>query len=227
MGSARWSSDLNKSLQIWLVVGFRFSKMAGVERKAFDKSKFEGKPIIWIMGGPGSGKGTQCEKIAVKFGYCHLSSGDLLRNEVMSGSKRGQQIYMLMANGNTVPSEIVTDLLGEAMEAKASSSRNFQGFLIDGFPIHLGQAEIFVSNLGKPTRVICLDVSDEVMTGRLLGRGNFDDPPDAIQKRIANYNENTRAIMDKFPALGVNAEVAPDEIASEVAILLPLDSLVP
>merc|ERR1711962_282425 len=201
MGSARWSSDLNKSLQIWLVVGFRFSKMAGVERKAFDKSKFEGKPIIWIMGGPGSGKGTQCEKIAVKFGYCHLSSGDLLRNEVMSGSKRGQQIYMLMANGNTVPSEIVTDLLG--------------------------QAEIFVSNLGKPTRVICLDVSDEVMTGRLLGRGNFDDTPDAIQKRIANYNENTRAIMDKFPALRVNAEVAPDEIASEVAILLPLDSLVP
>merc|ERR1711962_1393935 len=201
MGSARWSSDLNKSLQIWLVVGFRFSKMAGVERKAFDKSKFEGKPIIWIMGGPGSGKGTQCEKIAVKFGYCHLSSGDLLRNEVMSGSKRGQQIYMLMANGNTVPSEIVTDLLGEA--------------------------EIFVSNLGKPTRVICLDVSDEVMTGRLLGRGNFDDTPDAIQKRIANYNENTRAIMDKFPALRVNAEVAPDEIASEVAIPLPLDSLVP
>merc|ERR1712098_940575 len=200
MGSARRSADPNKSLR--LVCRINSSKMANVERTQFDKSKFEGKPIIWIMGGPGSGKGTQCEKIAAKFGYCHLSSGDLLRTEVMSGSKRGQQIYMLMANGNTVPSEIVTDLLGEAMVEKASSS----GFLIDGFPIHLGQADIFVTNLGKPTRVICLD---------------------AIQKRIANYNDNTRAIMDKFPALRVNAEVGPDEIASEVAILLPLDSLVP
>ena len=80
--------------------------------------------MVWHishLGGPGSGKGTQCEKISLKFGYTHLSSGDLLRGEVMSGSKRGQQLYMLMANGNTVPSEIVTDLLGEAMAAKAES----------------------------------------------------------------------------------------------------------
>merc|ERR1711962_1164648 len=212
MGSARWSSDLNKSLQIWLVVGFRFSKMAGVERKAFDKSKFEGKPIIWIMGGPGSGKGTQCEKIAVKFGYCHSSSGDLLRNEVMSGSKRGQQIYMLMANGNTVPSEIVTDLLGEAMAAKADS----KGFLVDGFPIHMGQAEIFVTNIGTPTRVIAFEASEEVLTGRLMARGNFDDTADSIKKRLANYADNTKPVIEKFKAETINVERSAEDIFADV-----------
>jgi len=96
--------------------------MAGkIERQAFDKSKFEGKPIVWVMGGPGSGKGTQCEKIALKFGLDHLSSGDLLKAEVMSGSKRGIQMYMLMADGNAVPTENVIDLLGGAMAAKADS----------------------------------------------------------------------------------------------------------
>merc|ERR1712217_462213 len=69
-----------------------------VERKVIDTSSIKGIPIIWIMGGPGSGKGTQCDKICVKYGYTHMSSGDLLRNEVMSGSPRGRQIYALMAS---------------------------------------------------------------------------------------------------------------------------------
>jgi len=187
--------------------------MAGnVERKEFDKSKFEGKPIVWIMGGPGSGKGTQCENITRKFGYTHLSSGDLLRGEVMSGSKRGQQLYMLMANGNTVPSEIVTDLLGEAMVAKADS----KGFLVDGFPIHMGQAEIFVTNIGTPTRVIAFEASEEVLTGRLTARGNFDDTADSIKKRLANYTDNTKPVIEKFKAEMINVERAADDIFADV-----------
>jgi len=187
--------------------------MAGnVERKEFDKSKFEGKPIVWIMGGPGSGKGTQCEKISLKFGYTHLSSGDLLRGEVMSGSKRGQQLYMLMANGNTVPSEIVTDLLGEAMAAKADS----KGFLVDGFPIHMGQAEIFVTNIGTPTRVIAFEASEEVLTGRLTARGNFDDTADSIKKRLANYSDNTKPVIEKFKAEIINVERAAEDIFADV-----------
>merc|ERR1719295_1998191 len=76
-----------------------------------------------------------------------------------------------MANGNAVPSEIVTDLLGEAMVAKADS----KGFLVDGFPIHMGQADIFVTNLGTPTKVIAFEANDEVLKGRLKGRGNFSN----------------------------------------------------
>merc|ERR1712018_1000550 len=100
-----------------------------VERKVIDTSSIKGIPIIWIMGGPGSGKGTQCDRICVKYGYTHMSSGDLLRNEVMSGSPRGRQIYALMADGKPVPNANVNDLLAEAMVKKASS----KGFLIDAF----------------------------------------------------------------------------------------------
>merc|ERR1711962_530740 len=213
MGSTHPCFDLRAQLISVVSLSVFAHIMAGnVERKEFDKSKFEGKPIVWIMGGPGSGKGTQCEKISLKFGYTHLSSGDLLRGEVMSGSKRGQQLYMLMANGNTVPSEIVTDLLGEAMAAKADS----KGFLVDGFPIHMGQAEIFVTSIGCPTKVIALEASDEVLTGRLLARGNFDDTPESVQKRIENYTNNTKPVIEKFKAQIINVERPADEIFADV-----------
>jgi len=213
MGSTHPCFDLRAQLISVVSLSVFAHIMAGnVERKEFDKSKFEGKPIVWIMGGPGSGKGTQCEKISLKFGYTHLSSGDLLRGEVMSGSKRGQQLYMLMANGNTVPSEIVTDLLGEAMAAKADS----KGFLVDGFPIHMGQAEIFVTNIGTPTRVIAFEASEEVLTGRLMARGNFDDTADSIKKRLANYADNTKPVIEKFKAETINVERAADDIFADV-----------
>ena len=77
--------------------------------------------LHFITGGPGSGKGTQCDRICVKYGYTHLSSGDILRFEVMSGSARGRQLYQMMANGEAVPNEVVNDLLAEAMVKKAES----------------------------------------------------------------------------------------------------------
>merc|ERR1712126_417523 len=213
MGSTHPCFDLRARLISVVSLSVFAHIMAGnVERKEFDKSKFEGKPIVWVMGGPGSGKGTQCEKIALKFGFTHLSSGDLLRAEVMSGSKRGQQLYMTMANGNAVPSEIVTDLLGEAMVAKADS----KGFLVDGFPIHMGQAEIFVTNIGTPTRVIAFEASEEVLTGRLMARGNFDDTEDSVKKRLANYTENTKPVIEKFKAETINVERAADDIFADV-----------
>merc|ERR1712002_632317 len=133
-------------------------------------------------GGPGSGKGTQCENIARRFGYEHLSSGDILRSEVMSGSKRGQQLYMLMAAGNKVDNHIIDDLLGEAMVAKADGAK---GFLIDGFPINEGQASNFEEDIGKPSMVIAFEAGDEVLKQRLKKRNNFDDNEDSINKRLA------------------------------------------
>ena len=75
-----------------------------------------------ILGGPGSGRGTQCEKLALKYKYKHLSSGDLLRHEVMSGSQRGGNLYKLMANGEAVPNGIVNDVIAEAMVKSAAGS---------------------------------------------------------------------------------------------------------
>ena len=78
-----------------------------------------------ITGGPGSGKGTQCDRICVKYGYTHMSSGDLLRNEVMSMTERGRQLYQLMANGEAVPNQIVDELLAETMVKKKDSKVDF------------------------------------------------------------------------------------------------------
>ena len=76
---------------------------------------------FFTTGGPGSGKGTQCDRICVKYGYTHMSSGDLLRNEVMSMTERGRKLYQLMANGEAVPNSVVDELLVEAMTSKKSS----------------------------------------------------------------------------------------------------------
>ncbi|XP_026550263.1 adenylate kinase isoenzyme 1-like, partial [Notechis scutatus] len=90
--------------------------------------------------GPGSGKGTQCEKIVQKYGYTHLSTGDLLREEVSSGSDRGKKLSAIMEKGELVPLDTVLDMLRDAMLAKADQSK---GYLIDGYPREVNQGVEF------------------------------------------------------------------------------------
>ncbi|KIH49245.1 adenylate kinase isoenzyme 5 domain protein, partial [Ancylostoma duodenale] len=114
-----------------------------VERKHIDLTplKKAGVPIFFIVGGPGSGKGTQCEKIVAKYGLSHLSSGDLLRDEVKSGSPRGAQLSKIMEAGELVPLEVVLDLIKEAMLKEVA--KGSKGFLIDGYPREVKQGEQF------------------------------------------------------------------------------------
>lgn len=90
-------------------------------------------------GGPGAGKGTICERIVNKYNYCHLSAGDLLRNEVAKGNERGQMIQEIMTEGKLVPQEITIALLRDAMREHSDTV----GFLIDGFPREISQGEQF------------------------------------------------------------------------------------
>ena len=92
--------------------------------------------VIFVVGGPGSGKGTQCEKIVKKYGYTHLSSGDLLRAEVQSGSERGKHLNELMQKGILVSNQLVLDMIKDAMLSKIKTSK---GFLIDGYPRQVDQ----------------------------------------------------------------------------------------
>ena len=101
-----------------------------------DVTPLKNSKIIFIVGGPGSGKGTQCEKIVAKYGYTHLSSGDLLRAEVQSGSDLAKQLNELMQQGKLVPNELVLEMIKKAMLEKVATSK---GFLIDGFPRELNQ----------------------------------------------------------------------------------------
>merc|ERR1711935_717924 len=190
--------------------------MAEVERAAVDTSAIKGIPIIWIMGGPGSGKGTQCDRICVKYGYTHMSSGDLLRNEVLSGTPRGRQLYALMADGKPVPNEYVNDLLAETMVKKAAS----KGFLIYGSPMDSEQADSFISDIGSPTAVILFEANDTILQERLKSRNNFDDTPDAIKRRVAQWTEKTKPLADKFEAKIVSAERTADEIFPDVQAIM-------
>ncbi|XP_071749533.1 adenylate kinase isoenzyme 1 [Lepeophtheirus salmonis] len=189
--------------------------MANVERKPIDTSCLKGIPIVWIMGGPGSGKGTQSEKVVRHFDYTHISSGDILRAEVMSNSNRGLQLYKLMANGDPVPNPIVNDLIAEVMVAKASSSK---GFLVDGYPIEEKQAEDFENQIAPASLVLFLDCSDEILRDRLLKRGNFDDTEDAIKNRIETYNSRTKPILTKYinNVKKVNADQDKDQTYEDV-----------
>jgi len=188
--------------------------MAGIERAAVDKGQLNGKTIVWVMGGPGSGRGTQCEKVCLKHGdFVHISSGDLMKAEVMSGSARGAKLYQLMSSGEAVPNEIVTDILAEAMIRKAGGSK---GFLIDGYPGDEAQAMVFVEFIAKPSIVICLEVSDQVMLQRLKSRGNFDDQPDAIAKRVSKWNDKTKPIAAAYNAFVINAERTANEIFADI-----------
>jgi len=186
-----------------------------------DKSALAAKnlPIIWILGGPGSGKGTQCEKLRDKYNYTHLSTGELLRSEVMSGSARGIQLFGIMEKGQHVPDEEVIALLGEAMMAKLDST---QGFIIDGFPASLEQAQMFEERIGSPSKILVLEVHEEVLKGRLKSRGNFDDGDETILKRLQLFSQKTRPVIDNYAktAKKVNADKTVADIFNDISKII-------
>lgn len=191
-----------------------------VERKKVNVGaiKEANLPIIWVLGGPGSGKGSQCLSMVAKHGFTHLSSGDLLRKEVLSGSNLGRQLYRVMELGELVPTTVVLDLLAEAMVNEIYTGKA-KGFLLDNFPMNLEEAEAFESYVTSPTKLIYLSAEQDVMIGRLLERGNFDDTKEAIEKRCANFQNQTRPVLAKYEAklVKVNADQPKDKVAEDIA----------
>ncbi|BFZ20716.1 hypothetical protein BsWGS_23755 [Bradybaena similaris] len=177
----------------------------------------ENIPVIFVIGGPGSGKGTQCEKIVRKYGFTHLSSGDLLRAEVASGSERGKNLTAIMEKGELVPMETVLGLMKEAMEVRASISK---GFLIDGYPRELEQGLRFEKEVAPAKFVLCFDVSDDTMTKRLLGRaqssGRVDDNEETIKKRLKTFHDVTQPVIDYYTKKGKVKMIAAEGSADEV-----------
>jgi len=196
-----------------------------LERKDIDKTPLkEAKlPVIWVLGGPGSGKGTQCERIVAKYGYTHLSSGDLLRAEVQSGSERGKQLTEIMEKGELVPMFVVLDLLAEAMLSKLAGSK---GFLIDGYPREVAQGQEFEKEILPCTVILYFDVSDATMTERLLNRGKssgrVDDNEETIKKRLDTFHKHSKPVIEAYKekAKILPAERAPDEIFADVVAIL-------
>ncbi|XP_068394136.1 adenylate kinase isoenzyme 5 isoform X3 [Eschrichtius robustus] len=167
-------------------------------------------------GGPGSGKGTQCEKLVEKYGFTHLSTGKLLRNELSSESERSKLIRNIMERGELVPSGLILELLKEAMVANL---RNTKGFLIDGYPQEVKQGEEFGRRIGDPRLVICMDCSADTMTNRLLqrsGSGPRADDRTALTKRLETYYRASIPMVayyeTKTQLHKINAEGTPEEV---------------
>ena len=163
-------------------------------------SKYE---VVFVLGGPGAGKGTQCDLIVRKFGYVHLSAGDLLREERNSGSELADMINTFIKEGKIVPAEITVNLLRTAMEKSGGNQ-----FLIDGFPRDMDNLKCWTTQMSDVADVkflLFLDCPQEIMLGRLLERGKssgrVDDNEESIRKRFKVYEDSTRPIINYFKSI--------------------------
>jgi UMP-CMP kinase family protein len=171
--------------------------------------------VVFVLGGPGSGKGTQCERIVQEYGYHHLSSGDLLRAEAKSGSAEGREIQRLMENGQLVPVSTTLALIKKAMATGANTK-----FLIDGFPRSVEQAQLFEKTICVPSLVLEYDCTEEEMLKRLLKRGltsgRVDDNSASIKKRFNVFRTHTKPVADFYATSGllrkIDATHSPDRV---------------
>ncbi|CAH1732181.1 adenylate kinase isoenzyme 1 [Aphis gossypii] len=184
-------------------------------------------PTVWILGGPGSGKGTLCDKIVAKYGFTHISTGDLLRDEVNTGSERGQELVKIMKEGALVPTSIVMELLNEKIKSKLETSK---GFLIDGYPREKKQGEEFEAAIKPVDMVLYLESKDETMVQRLLKRaetsGRSDDNLETIQKRLRTFHDNNDPIIEAYKSkvVIISAEQSAEAVFAEAE--KKLDTLV-
>ena len=156
-----------------------------------------------LFGPPGSGKGTQSEKLISKYGLKHLSTGDLLRSEIAGKTELGLKAKSFMDAGQLVPDAVVIGMVDAAINA----NKGVNGFLFDGFPRTKAQAvaldELLTSHSTEIHVVLALDVPEEELIQRMIGRaktsGRADDADPAVQKkRIAVYHNETLAVADHY-----------------------------
>ncbi|KAI2784579.1 uridylate kinase [Daldinia loculata] len=192
--------------------------------------------VIFVLGGPGAGKGTQCERLVARYGFAHLSAGDLLRAEQnRPDSEFGDLIRHHIRNGLIVPMEVTIALLEAAMRqildepASSSSSssdeqhdgRRKKGkFLIDGFPRKLDQAIKFEEAVVPARFVLFYDCPEDEMERRLLERGKTsgreDDNAESIRKRFRTFVETSMPVVDYFEkqnrVVKIDARQQPDQV---------------
>jgi UMP-CMP kinase len=200
----------------WLV----WRSIAKARKNKASHGKFS---VVFVLGGPGSGKGTNCAKIVDKFGYTHLSAGDLLREERNSGSQLAEMINTKIKEGQIVPAEVTVGLLHTAM-IKSGASK----FLVDGFPRDPDNLSCWNEKMAQHCNVeflLYLECPENEMMVRLLERGKTsgrnDDNEESIKKRFQTYIKSTQPIIEHFRKLGkvreVNSHRDPDSVFLDVS----------
>jgi adenylate kinase len=182
---------------------------------------------IVLLGAPGSGKGTQGEKIVARYELCHISTGDVLRGEVAEGTPLGLEAKKIMDAGQLVSDDIMLGMVRERLQKPDVEG----GFMLDGFPRTLAQAEgldNILKLLGKPlSGVLFFDVSYDEIMSRLLARKRADDNEETIRKRLEVYEAQTAPLIVHYRSQDKLCQVEgvgdPDEIFSR--IVAELDTL--
>jgi adenylate kinase len=160
-----------------------------------------------LFGPPGSGKGTQSERLIAKYGLKHLSTGDLLRSEIAGQTPLGQAAKSFMDKGQLVPDEVVIEMISSALDNNPQA----HGFLFDGFPRTTAQAEALDKLLTQKGTsiaiVLALQVSSRELIKRLLNRGltsgrSDDTNEEVISARIAEYEKKTAAVAEHYKKYG-------------------------
>lgn len=167
---------------------------------------------IVIFGAPGSGKGTQSDKIIAEFGVAHISTGDVLRNEIKAGSELGQTAAKYINDGKLVPDSLIIDMLAQTLD---SEDKDIPGVIFDGFPRTIAQAEALDKMLQergeKVSTVIGLEVEDAELIQRIIARGKTsgraDDNEDTAKKRLDTYYSQTLPLKDFYVAQGKYAKI--------------------
>ncbi|XP_025408777.1 UMP-CMP kinase [Sipha flava] len=158
--------------------------------------------VVFVLGGPGAGKGTQCSNIVSKFGFVHLSAGDLLRAECSKpNSTFGELINFHIKNGSIVPVEITCKLIQNAMETSAANQ-----FLIDGFPRNKDNMNGWNNTIGDQVEllfVLFLDCPENICVERCIkrgaaGSGRADDNLEILKKRIVTFKNDSMPIIEYF-----------------------------
>lgn len=201
-----------------------FKRTSPLYRSSISPFRADEALVVFVLGGPGAGKGTQCANLVRDFGFKHLSAGDLLRAEQdRPGSDFGDMIKTYIKEGQIVPQEVTIQLLENAIKQTIDESGN-RKFLIDGFPRKMDQAIKFQEIVVPSAFTLFFDCPEETMRKRLLHRGETsgraDDNEESIKKRFRTFVETSMPVVEHFEKEGkvvkVDATPAPEQVYQNV-----------
>jgi adenylate kinase len=183
---------------------------------------------ILLLGPQGSGKGTQAKLISAHYGIPHVATGDMLREAIAEGTELGRRVEPILERGDLVPDDLMISLIRERL----SRGDTADGFVLDGFPRTMNQAEALdamLREIGRELTVVFeLMLSDDECVARLLRRaqleGRTDDTPETVRRRLEIYHKETEPLVEHYRATGnlvvIHAERSIPEVFSEIQAAL-------
>lgn len=176
-----------------------------------------------LVGPPGAGKGTQAGTLSDKLGVPHISTGDLFRAHIGNGTELGRSVQSILDEGKLVPDEVTNEMVRERLAD--ADTRN--GFILDGFPRNIAQAEVLADILAKAgtklDAVVEFQIDEDVVVGRLLGRGRTDDNEDVIRHRQDVYRSETEPLLNFYRDILVTVDAVGEVEEVTGRVLTALD----